>query len=196
MRDSLLAASSKDQKKIIADLMAGAVFGGGSGKSDGYTDVKDDWHSVVSEVSTPDVHKVFPSDGRSGRSRLLAGMAVLKHGRSGGTQSRVLKIDSNGDRLYWLDVKKSSAALDAKKSVLLKDVLKVQPGVKYVRGPHGSKQCIPSCTAILSRNCNLDQLKRCISLVLPERTFDIQCINDSDFVDLHAALLNLTNPYS
>jgi hypothetical protein len=215
IRESMGYAPSREQKKIISDLMVSVHTGRGGGRSassqSSNSEAKDDWRTVVSEVSAPDNGAMRPStsssssasphltaDSRQGKARLTTGIAVLKHGRNGGTQNRILKLDLTGQTLYWYNSKKSlPGALDAKKSINLKDVLKVQLGVKYVRGPLGNKECIKNCTAVLSRSGgNIERLKRCLSLIVPDRTLDIECVSESDCSDLHAAFLDLTRPYS
>lgn len=216
MRESMVYSSSRQQKKILSDLMVsaqgGAIRGGKSNQSgrrfdeESNTEIKEDWRSVISEVSAPDIGRQSglsaasssTSDARVGKSRLISGIAVLKHGRNRGTQNRVLKIDSSGQTLYWFDPKKGSTGhVDINKSISFSDVLKVQLGVKYIRGPQGDKECLPNCTAILSRSgCSIDRLRRCLSLIVPERTLDIECVSESDCSDLHAAFLDLTRPYS
>ena len=152
-----------------------------------------DWHSVVSEVSAPDTGKLGVGS-QAGRQRLLEGVVVIKHGRQGSPKSRLLRLDVRMDRLYWLDVANINKSVnDVSKSVNLKEVLKLQPGVKYVRGVSGGKECVSNGSPTLTKACSLDDLKKCLTLVLAHRTFDIQCITQEDYNDIYSALLSLTD---
>jgi hypothetical protein len=44
-----------------------------------------------------------------------------------------------------------------------------------------SQSTIVYGTAILRRNCKPEDMSLCFSLILSERTFDIQCLNTADF---------------
>ena len=151
-----------------------------------------DWHSVVSEVSTPD--SLGGISISSSQRRLSEGIVVIKHGRKGTPKTRLIRVDSNMDRLYWLDVASAgTAANDLSRSVALNEVVNIRSGVKYIRNMKGGKECVPNFTKLLNNTLSIEELKTCLSIELPHRFLEIQCITRDDYSHLHSALLSLTN---
>jgi hypothetical protein len=125
-----------------------------------------EWRSVISEASLSDIG--LRQESKNGLRRLKAGIVVIKYGRNGAPKNRVIRVDDKLHRLYWLDVKNFSGENFPSKSILFTEVIKIQSGVKYVKTSMG-KECIPNCTGNLSKKCNLEQLKKCFSLILSYR---------------------------
>lgn len=70
------------------------------------------------------------------------------------------------------------------KSILLSEVLRVQRGNEPEK--EGKQEL---GTAILRRNCQPEDLELCLSLILPARSFDIQCLDKASFHVLYTNLL-------
>merc|ERR1711991_670160 len=125
---------------------------------------------------------------------LLEGIVVIKHGRKGAPKTRLIRIDSTMDRLYWLDVASAgTASNDHSRSIALNEVVNIRPGVKYIRNMKGGKECVPNFSKILNNTLSIEELKRCLSVELPHRYLEIQCVTNDDYNHLYSALLSLTN---
>lgn len=145
---------------------------------DNISDSKDDWRTVESVIDDQQQDSLL---------RLLSGIVVIKHGRIGAPKKRLIRIDNSHEYLYWMDLKYISKPNDQSKRICFKEVEKIQPGVL---GRH--KECKINGTVNLKRNCGLEELKLSLSLILPTRTLDLQCINDDDYNDIFNAFLFLT----
>lgn len=108
-------------------------------------------------------------------TKLGPGMRVLKHGRSGRPKMRLLKSNGNITRLHWSDNLESQDLSAESKSVNLYDVSEVRYGTDP--DPTNPSLC---GTATLRKHCSPEDLETSFSLILPDRTFDIQCMNKYD----------------
>ena len=145
---------------------------------DNISDSKDEWQTVETAIDDQQQNSL---------QRLLSGIVVVKHGRVGVPKKRLIRIDDTREYLYWMDLKNVCEPNDRSKCVCLKEVERIQPGVL---GRH--KECTINGTVNLNRNCRVEELMLSLSLILPTRTLDIQCINDDDYNDIFNAFLYLT----
>jgi hypothetical protein len=124
---------------------------------------------------------------------LSAGLMVIKHGRQGRPQKRLLRIDDAASRIYWQDepsAKQIAAAKtnmklalsypDASRSVYISDIHSIRRGTEYdYTTPDGRREI---GTMTLRRNKpSLTDLELCFSLMVTSRTIDIQCLTKADF---------------
>jgi hypothetical protein len=109
---------------------------------------------------------------------LLSGGLILSSGRQGRPHTRLLRCNDGVTRIYWCETKDLSATdrLDDKRSLHLREVIDVRRGID----PDPSTPGLTG-TAVLRRNCTPENLKLSFSLILTTRTFDIQCMNDSEY---------------
>lgn len=111
-------------------------------------------------------------------SRLSQGIVVIKHGRQGRPHARVLRCNDAVTRIYWSDPKiiHQGSLPPEDKSLRLREVLDVRRGTDpdpNARGKVG--------TSILRKNCTKETLPLTFSLILSSRSFDIQCMNETEF---------------
>jgi hypothetical protein len=75
------------------------------------------------------------------------------------------------------------------KSLNLSDVIEVRPGTNEdTTTPNPNVKRKQYGTNILRRTCLPGDFKNCVSLILPSRSFDIQCLREEDFKKLYSAL--------
>ena len=111
-------------------------------------------------------------------SRLSQGVIVIKHGRHGRPHARVLRCNDAVTRIYWSDPKSThqGSLPPEDKSLRLREVLDVRRGIDpdpTAKGKIG--------TSILRKHSTKEMLTLSFSLILLSRTFDIQCMNETEF---------------
>ena len=125
---------------------------------------------------------------------------MLLLGRAGKPKKRLLRCDHSVSRLYWekpqergfLGARRKSEAdytpdlPSEDKSLSLYEVLAVKKGTDE---EENGQRLVG--TANLRRSCKREELAMCFYLVLPSRTFDIQCLNADDFHVLYTNLEKL-----
>jgi len=128
--------------------------------------------------------------------KLFSGMMVIKHGRQGKPKTRLLRCNDAVTRLYWSDPlsKGFSTRLPADaKSVHLREVAAVRKGTELDPASGSKNLC---GTPILNRHATAETLPLCFSLILPSRTFDVQCFNENDFIFLYGNLSTHCNRFA
>ena len=111
-------------------------------------------------------------------SRLSHGIIVVKHGRQGRPHARVLRCNDAVTRIYWSDPKKTQEGTlpTEDKSLRLREVLDVRRGIDPDPNANGKVG-----TAVIRKHCTKETLSLSFSLILSSRTFDIQCMNETEF---------------
>lgn len=145
-------------------------------------------------------------------SVLGEGMHVIKHGRQGAPKQRLLRCNRQATELFI-------QADDHRKTLKLTDVESIRLGTEIdpVTSPDAIRSMNetssdagkrPSVmrrasmslrglndstiyygTPTLRRTCKFDDMRFCVSLIMPDRTFDIQCKTMEDLETLHRVLL-------
>lgn len=140
------------------------------------------------------------------------GMQVIKHGRQGAPKQRLLRCNRQATELFI-------QADDHRKTLKLVDVESIRLGTEIdpVTSPDAIRSMNetssdagkrPSVmrrasmslrglndstvyygTPTLRRTCKFDDMRFCVSLIMPDRTFDIQCKTMEDLETLHRVLL-------
>jgi hypothetical protein len=138
------------------------------------------------------------------------GMTIIKHGRQGAPKVRKLRCNRQATELFI-------QADDHRKTVKLSEVESIRLGTEVdiekssnkpvrddasdsgvVKKPSMLKRASMSFrmqesgilygTATLRRTCKTEDMKLCISLIMPDRTFDIQCKSEEDLNLLYTTL--------
>jgi hypothetical protein len=139
------------------------------------------------------------------------GMHIIKHGRQGAPKQRLLRCNRQATELFI-------QADDHRKTLKLSEVETIRLGTEVdpITSPEALKSVNDASsdvgkrpkvirraslsfrgindstvyygTAILRRTCKSDDMKLCLSLIMPERTFDIQCKSLEDLETLHNVL--------
>jgi hypothetical protein len=140
------------------------------------------------------------------------GMHVIKHGRQGAPKQRLLRCNRQATELFI-------QADDHRKTLKLTEVESIRLGTEIdpVTSPDAIRSMNetssdagkrPSVmrrasmslrglndstiyygTPTLRRTCKFDDMRFCVSLIMPDRTFDIQCKTMEDLETLHRVLL-------
>jgi len=158
-------------------------------------DLSDQTRSIPPPVTTNDEHRDPITDQQCGLLLSLLGdegILIVKHGRQGSPKSRVLRFSSNSGDPYL------SWGTSATKRLHLRDVLSVRKGddpdpTQTRADTVGSEETSCSCVLVqgtknLRRTAKLQELSLCVSLILADRTFDIQCSTHSQCDQLYEAL--------
>lgn len=154
---------------------------------------------------------------------LSVGMPFIKHGRQGKPKKKILKCDALVTTLLWFPDNQQDNFSESKglrisdiQSVRLgtdidpetsEEALKaaglsspgkepVSKGKKSVFGSlfSGDKNKIMYGTSVLRKSCSPEEMSLCLSLILPDRTFDMQCLSRKDFDFLSVYLKELIKP--
>jgi hypothetical protein len=125
---------------------------------------------------------------------LKDGMIVVKHGRQSQPKRRMIRVDPNVTRLFWCKPPTSgklppTGAKSVYKSLALSEICEVRKGTDDDLTPNVKTKL--RGTATLRRTCRPSDFNKCISIYLPTRTFDIQCLSEQDFTRLYDVLLRL-----
>ena len=137
---------------------------------------------LVDESTAPSIR---PEVGEAITELKGAGIAVKKHGRDGGVRPRLLGINDEETQLTWKDPRGSRLNVFRRndlKAIELKDVTAVRSGtdldpetVGLAKRPLGM-----TGTPVLRRSAEGNVVaKKAFSLILSDRTIDIEC-NDSE----------------
>ena len=149
---------------------------------------------------------------------ILINLFIRVHkGRHGKPKRRVLRCDSSVKRIYWDDVSthntnsnngSESTNLDLPpeaKSILLAEAIEVRSGAQedgdgvigvataqnVGNNNNSNENNIKYGTKILRRDkLSVEDMHRSFSIILPDRTFDIQCLTSTDF---HFLFNNIKN---
>lgn len=105
-------------------------------------------------------------------------------GRKGGPKERLLLCNGAVTRLYWSGDLTSTALPDDSKSVSLREVLEIRRGTD----PDPDKPGFTTTEVLRRTSLKLYELDNCFSLIMRDRTLDIQCKNNDDFLMLFTNL--------
>lgn len=154
--------------------------------------------SSISLVKDPNstrlVQELFDEDFIV-RNYYPKGVIVYKHGRYGKSKQRLLLFSADKKRLFYRpipnDKTKPIIYPDISKSIILANVTMIYTieGILLQERmiPHNSLQVFP--TSNLKREkLSKQQLECCISLILPDRTFDLRTLHEETKIELMKVL--------
>lgn len=105
-------------------------------------------------------------------------------GRKGSPKERLLLTNGTVTRLYWSNEVKSNVLPDETKSVALREVLEIRRG----SDPDPDKPGLIGTDVLRKAGLKPYELDNSFSLVLRDRTLDIQCKNNDDYLLLFSNL--------
>lgn len=142
----------------------------------------------------PELHFAGP---REELLRVLAkGLVVIKHGREGRPHRRLIQCNQDVTRIFWQEEPLNKTGVpglpDLSKSILLSEVKGIRRATDVESTTTKGQQLLGTAIFRKSRLAAAE-LALSFSLLLPDRSFDLQCLRKEDFDILYVNLKKLYN---
>lgn len=148
---------------------------------------------VVTETDIPRLLESLPgvsfnvSDGAASAELLNLlgkGIIVLKHGRKGSPKERLIRCNPAVTRLYWSSDVHSRDLPGDEKSIALRDVVEIRRG----NDPDPDHPGLYGTATLRRHQPKATMLENCLSLILRDRSLDLECHSNDDFFALFSNL--------